>query len=329
LNAWIIKNFNGIENATLTHLPDPVPGDGEVLMRVKFAALNPADAYLAKAQYPAKPALPHVLGRDGVGEIVALGSDVRGVGIGDKRAILRGEVGVSRYGTFAELVAVPVESLIEIPHGWSDEQAAGAALVYLTAYQAITQWNDLPSADCVTLISGASGGVGVASIHLARALGHTTIGLSRDSHKREILQNQIGANLTLDPADPTWREQLKKYLAGKKVNLIIDNVGGGLFNEMLATLDMNGRVSVVGRLAGEVPNFNTASLFFRRLRIGGVAVGTFTNAESRTAWNEIVHLLDKINAKPIVDEIFPFDRLPASFERLARGPMGKVLLKTT
>jgi NADPH2:quinone reductase len=84
---------------------------------------------------------------------------------------------------------------------------------------------------------------------------------------------------------------------------------------------------VVGRLAGEVPQFNTATLFFRRIRIGGVAVGAYTNQESHHAWNASVELLNKTGARPLVDEVLPFDQLPAAFAKLARGPMGKVLIK--
>jgi NADPH2:quinone reductase len=85
-------------------------------------------------------------------------------------------------------------------------------------------------------------------------------------------------------------------------------------------------VSVVGMLAGPVPQFNTAKLFFRRLRIGGVAISTYTNAESRTAWDQVVAALERTNHRPLVDHVYPFEQLPDAFARLAEGPMGKVLI---
>ena len=287
--------------------------------------MNPADAYLAQGQYPAKPPLPHILGRDGMGEIVALGEDVRDLKLGQKQAILRGEVGITRWGTFAELATVPAESLVDVPQGWTDEQAAGASLVYLTAYQALLQWPDLPR-PAVVLISGASGGVGVASTQLAVAMGHTVIGLSRDPQKRDTLKG-LGMALALDPTDPQWRTTLKSLLGERRVDLVIDNIGGGLFAELIATLGDRGRVSVIGRLAGTVPEFNTSTLLFRRIKIGGVAVGAYTNTESRQAWSRILELLNPAKARPLVDQVFPFDQLPAAFARLARGPMGKILLR--
>ena len=169
-------------------------------------------------------------------------------------------------------------------------------------------------------------GVGVATIHLARALGHTVIGLSRDPGKAKKLR-EIGADATFDPNDVEWRKKLKDMLGKRRVDLVVENIGGQLFADCIDTLGDRGRVSVVGRLAGPVPNFNTASLIFRRVRIGGVQVGAYTNAETRAAWEQIVALLAESGAKPIVDSVFPFDQLKQGFARLAEGPMGKVLLR--
>ncbi|HEY2382293.1 MAG TPA: zinc-binding alcohol dehydrogenase family protein [Terriglobia bacterium] len=324
MRAWIIDRFEGINKMQLTEVADPVPAPGEVLLRVRYAALNPADRYLAEGQYPAKPSLPHILGRDGTGTVAGITDGVKDHPMGATRAILRGETGVTRWGTFAELVAVPAESVIEIPEGWTDVQAGCAPLVYVTAFQALTMWENLPK-QAVVLISGASGGVGVASAQLGIAMGHTVIGLSRGVEKRATLES-MGMQLALDPADAQWRKKLADFLGKRKVDLAVDSVGGTLFQQLVATLGDHGRISVVGRLAGEVPQFNTASLFFRRLRIGGVAVGAYTNEESRHAWTACVDLLNKTEARPLVDEIFPFEKLPAAFEKLAKGPMGKVLI---
>ena len=137
---------------------------------------------------------------------------------------------------------------------------------------------------------------------------------------------KIGAAAAFDPHDAQWRQQVKDFLKGRRVDLAIDNIGGASFSELLDTLGNNGKVSVVGRLAGPVPEFNTASLFFRRLRIGGVAVGSYTHAESRAAWEAVLQLLDRSGARPLIDKVFPFDPFAAAFARLAEGPMGKVLI---
>ena len=120
---------------------------------------------------------------------------------------------------------------------------------------------------------------------------------------------------------------MKEHLKGRRVDLAIDNIGGPLFNQVLDTLGDQGKVSCVGRLAGPVPEFNTASLFFRRIRIGGVAVGAYTPAESRAQWSRILALLDETGARPLIDSVWEFDKLKDAFARLSAGPMGKVVLK--
>ncbi|MDB5356806.1 MAG: oxidoreductase, zinc-binding dehydrogenase family [Phycisphaerales bacterium] len=323
MKAWLLESLGGLERLNLADAPDPAPAAGEVVLDVRYASLNPADRYLAEGQYPARPPLPHILGRDGFGAVTAIGPGVTGIRVGDRKTILRGEAGVSRWGTFAQRVAVPVESLVDAPPSWTEQQAAAAALTYVTAYQALTQWGDLPPS--VVLVTGASGGVGVASLQLGAALGHTMLALSRGDSKRQQLLS-LGAAAVFDPQSPTWRKQVKEFLQGRRVDLAIDNIGGPLFSEVLDTLGEWGKVSVVGRLAGPVPQFNTAALFFHRLRIGGVAVGFYTSAESRAAWQALVGLLGRTGARPVIDRVFPFDQLPAAFDRLAQGPMGKVLL---
>src|SRR4051812_20804661 len=142
MNAWLLKGFGGLKDLSLGHVDDIDPGPGEVVLHLRYAALNPADRYLAEGQYPGKPPFPHILGRDGIGTVVEVGDGVTGIKDGDVRVVLRSEIGVMRWGTFAEYVAVPVESLAELPPEWSEQQGAAAPLVYLTAYQALTQWGD-------------------------------------------------------------------------------------------------------------------------------------------------------------------------------------------
>jgi len=327
MRAWLLDEFGGVAALRLREIPDPTPQAGEVILRVHYAALNPADRYLAERQYPAKPPLPHILGRDGLGTVVEVGPGVTGIAVGERKIVLRGDVGVERAGTFAERVAVPVESLVEVPPGWDEPEAACATLVYLTAYQALTMWGSLP-ASSVVLVTGASGGVGVASVQLAAAMGFTVVALSRSEEKRERLR-QLGASLCFDPEKSAWRLAVKKALGSRPVDLAIDNIGGALLPEVIDTLGDAGKVSLVGRLAGPVPSFNTAALFFRRIRLGGVAVGANTNAESRAGWQQVLGLLAHTKARPLVDSILPFEQLPEAFARLAAGPMGKVLLKVT
>jgi len=215
--------------------------------------------------------------------------------------------------------------LAKVPAAWSDEEAAGATLVYLTAYQAITMWG-VPDPGSILLVTGASGGVGVASVQLGAAMGLHVIGLSRSAEKgRRLLE--LGASAVFNPENDDWHKELKTSLAPRRVNLAIDNIGGKLLPRVIDTLGDNGKVSLVGRLAGPVPSFNTATMFFRRLRMGGVAVGAYTQEEAQQAWARVLDLMAAKGSRPIVDSVFPFEKLPEAFARLAQGPMGKVILR--
>jgi len=329
MRAWLMDSYDGVEKLRFDQAPEPQAAPGEVVLRILYAGLNPADAFLAEAQYPAKPPLPHVLGRDGVGEVVAVGEGVSEPQVGEVVGILDGITGVERWGTLAEKAAVPADRLIPLPKGWSVEEFAGAPLVFLTAFQALTQWSEMvspPPAGSVVLITGASGGVGTAAVLLSKAMGLTVLGLSRSETKREELV-RLGADFVFDPGLKDLRKAVKAAIAPRQLDLVVDNVGGDLFNTLLAMLGYGGRVSVVGRSAGTVPEMNTAMLFFRRIRIGGVFVGDYSVPQAKDAWERIVHLLELQGSRPVVDGVFPFAEAKAAFARLSQGPMGKVLVK--
>lgn len=329
MRAWLMVGYDGVESLRLGEVPDPQAGPAQVLLRVKFAALNPADAFLARKMYPANPRLPHILGRDGVGEVVAVGPGVENVRVGETVGILRCEVGVEQWGTLAEKVVVPAESVTPIPTGWSCEEMAGAPLVFLTAWQALTQWADPPappSAGSVLLVTGASGGVGVASVLLGKSMNLTVVALSRSAEKRAELK-KLGADFVFDPMDSNLFKAVTAALGPRKVDLVVDSVGGALLPQVLALLGYGGRISVVGRSGGAVPEFNTSTLFFRRIRMGGVSVGDYTAQEGNAAWENIVGRLDAMRQRPQVDTIVPFEGVKVGFARLGQGPMGKVLVQ--
>jgi NADPH2:quinone reductase len=253
---------------------------------------------------------------------------VREVRPGDQVGILRCDAGVASWGTLADKVVVPAESLVPIPSGWSAEEMAVAPLVFLTAWQALTQWSDPPAppaASEVLLVTGASGGVGVATVLLAKAMGMTVVALSRSEEKRSRLIG-LGVDLAFDPTRLDLRRAILEALAGRKVDLAVDTVGGSLFHQVIALLGQGGRISVVGRSGGVVPDFNTATLFFRRNRIGGVAVGDYSPSQAQAAWTHIVGHLDRLGKRPVIDGVFPFEHVKPAFARLAEGPMGKVLI---
>jgi NADPH2:quinone reductase len=329
MRAWLMDSYEGVKGLRLGEVPDPHAGHDDILLNVQFAALNPADAFLASGMYPAKPSLPHVLGRDGVGEVNSVGARVQDIRPGETVGILRCDVGVDVWGTLAEQVVVPANSVARLPQGWSLEEMAAAPLVFLTAWQALTQWTDPPAPPLPgskVLVTGASGGVGVASVLLGKSMNLTMVALSRDRHKRARLK-ELGADFVFDPNEPDLRKTMLTALAPSKLDLIIDSVGGPRFPELLTLLDYGGRISVVGRSGGPVPEFNTAALLFRRIRMGGVSVGDYSAEHAQAIWQQIVGRLEAIGQRPQIDIIVPFEHVKDGFARLAQGPMGKVLVQ--
>jgi NADPH:quinone reductase-like Zn-dependent oxidoreductase len=327
VRAWLWDGQAGIDHLHPAEVPDPVPTMDEVVMEIHYAGLNPADRMLAERRYPypVSPPLPHVLGRDGVGTIVQVGSGVRDVHPGEKRVILRGDVGVYRWGTFAERVSMSAKTLVEIPTGWTEEESSGATLVYLSAYHALTMWEPLKPNSAV-LVTGASGGVGLAAVQLASAMGLMVVALSRSAEKQRRLK-EAGATFTFSPEDPQWPAGVKESLGPRGVALAVDTIGGKVLPGVISTMGESGRISLVGELGGSVPDFYTGTLFSRRLRIGAMAVGYYTPEENHAAWRDLLQLLARSGARPVVDRVFPVEQLPHAFERLSVGPMGKVVLR--
>ena len=281
-----------VEHCRRAEVADPRPGPGEVLLKVRFAALNPADAFLAKALYPANPTLPHILGRDGVGDILDMPPGVTSVRVGQTVGILRGNAGVERPGTLAEKVVVSLANIVPIPRTWSIEEMAGAPLVFLTAWQALTQWSEPPAPPregSIVLVTGASGGVGTATVLLAKSMNLTVVAMSRSKEKGVRLK-ELGADFVFDPSSQDLRKVVMKAIAPAKVDLVVDNVAGHLFNDVISMLGKHGRVSAVGRSAGVVSDFNTATLFFKRNRIGGVSANDYAPEGAQLVWDRILSL---------------------------------------
>jgi NADPH:quinone reductase-like Zn-dependent oxidoreductase len=326
MKAWLWDGEAGLDHLKLADAPDPVAKEGEVVMEIHYAALNPADRMMAERRYPypVYPPAPHVLGRDGVGTVIQVGEGVDDVGVGDRRVLLRSQVGLFRWGMFAERTSMPANVLAEIPEGWTEEESSGAAVVYLSAYRALTMWEPL-KANAVVLVTGASGGVGVAAVQLAAAMGHTVVALSRSEAKQQRLK-EIGATFTFSPDDPQWVADTKEALGGRGVNLAVDTIGGKLLPDVIDTMGDFGRLSLVGELGGPVPNFYTGTLFSRWLRIGAMALSQYSPDEHRAAWHDLLAILARSGARPLLDRVFPFDQLPQAFARLAEGPMGKVVV---
>ena len=324
MRAWRFHEFGDLANYTLEEVPEPVPGDGEVLIRTRYASLNPADRLLIEGKYPGAGDLPLTVGRDGSGTIekAAEGSRFK---VGDEVIVLRSEIGITRQGTLAECVATPDSVVAHLPKGWSLQEGAAAPLVYLTAWKALVVQGRLRK-DQSVLVTGASGGVGIASIQLAKALGAKVVALSRSEEKRGQLK-ELGADEALDDGAPDLPEKVRAALNGKGPDVIIENLGGARLDQHIGMANLNARIMVIGLLAGRMSEINMGQVLFKQVRIEGVHVGKLVPTQAQDGWRRIVDTLGAANARPVIDRIFPMEQVQEAFAQLAGGHMGKVLVE--
>lgn len=322
MKTWRFHEFGKIENLQIEEIPVPEPGPGEALVKLKFAALNPADKFLVMGMYPKPGTPPFAVGRDGSG-IVETPAEGGRFKKGDAVTILRSEIGITREGTLAEYVTVPEESLAPVPEGWSYEEAAAGPLVQLTSWQALAD-EGLIQPGSKVLVTGASGGVGTAAVIQAHALGATIVALSRNEKKRARLL-ELGADHALDTDDPDIIAKVREAFGGQ-ADIVVENLSGPFLQKSIHMTGRKGRICIMGLLAGIKSEIVIGTFMFKRIHLIGIAVGDYTAAEAQDRWTKIVETLNKTGARPVVDRSFSFDQVQEAFEHMSAGPMGKVLI---
>jgi putative PIG3 family NAD(P)H quinone oxidoreductase len=307
----------------LQELPDPAPGTGEVLVRVRATALNRADLMQLRGHYPPPSGESAVPGLECAGEIAALGTDVEGWRVGDRvMALLAG-------GGHAEKVAVPVGQLMPIPAGLSFTDAAALPEVALTAWTNLVAEGGLESGQTV-LITAAASGVGTFAVQLARELGARVLVAGRDLERLRRLR-PFGADVCLE-LGAGLADAVRAATGGAGVDLVLDLAGGAGVADRLRALRPRGRLILVGLLAGARAEIDLADVLRRRLRL----VGSVLRARSRAEKAELVAgfrafaaaRLDDGRLRPVVDRVMPFAEIGDAYRQLEQGGvLGKIVLR--
>jgi NADPH2:quinone reductase len=326
MRSWQFDSFGSLERLRLCDVPVPNPGPGEVLLRIHFASLNPADQYLVRGLYPGAGNPPFSVGRDGSGVVEAVGP---GVGtrfkVGDAAILLVGDQGITRAGTLADYVAVPERSLAPLPEGWTFEEGAAGPLAHLTAWRALVDRAAVQPGERV-LVTGASGGVGSAAVVLAKALGGQVVALSRSAEKRARL-TELGADAVVDSAGDNLAALVKTAFGGQGADVVIENLGGEYLARCLRMAAPRARIQCIGLLSEFTSVIQLGLLIHKRIRIEGTHVGDYRDAGAAEAWDAVVRTLDAAGRRPLVDTVFAADAVDQAFMRLADGTMGKVLVR--
>jgi len=323
MRAWRFHEFGPIENLVLEEVDTPVPGAGEALVRVHYAALNPADRFMVAGKYPRPAPRPFSVGRDCSGTIEQAVPGGR-FQVGDKVILLTSDVGVSRTGTLAEYVAIPEASLAPLPTGWTMQQGAAGPLVNLTAWRGLSVLGQLKPGQTV-LITGASGGVGSAAVVLAKSLGARVVAQTRSEEKAERLL-ALGADAIVGADLATFAGEVKTALNGGRVDLVIENLGGPWLQQCVNVCGTGGKIMVIGLLTGFTAEVTLGLLIFKQITIRGMNVGEESPEEAQESWAQIVASLQRTSHRPLVDSVYPMADTQAAFARLQEGPLGKVLI---
>lgn len=300
----------------LVELPDAVAGPGQVLVRVRAAALNFPDLLMTRGEYQLKPPLPFVPGMEVAGDVVA------GEGFAPGTPVVAG----TRLGGFADLVAVDAAAVRPKPAHLSYGEAASVGAAYLTAYVALVRLGATQAGEWV-LVHGATGGVGLAAVDLAHALKAKVIATSRSPEKLAVVEAEYGLDAAL-PA-PGFREAVKE-LTGGGADVIYDPVGGDVFDESTRCIAFGGRLLVVGFTSGRIASIATNMPLIKGFSVVGVRAGEYGRKfpdKGRENQEAIWRLAEEKRIRPRVHAEVPLANWRQAFEAMQASAMvGKIVL---
>jgi len=314
----------GANGAEITDVAKPAPKGAQVLVRVRACGLNRADLGMTKGHaHGGAGGAGTVLGMEWAGEVAELGPDAKGVKVGDK---IMGSGGAA----FAEYTLADHGRLFRTPSNMNFEDAATLPVALTTMHNAVVTNGALQPGQSV-LIQGASSGVGLMAMQIARLKGASiVIGSSTDAVRRGRLK-QFGADLAVDSSDPGWVDQVLQATGGEGVDLIVDQVSGKVASQNLAAAKIKGRIVNVGRLGGTHADFNFDLHAARRINYIGVTFRTRSIEEIRDIFSEVRNdIWPAVESRQLqlpIDKVFAFDEIGKAFAHMeANKHLGKIVV---
>jgi NADPH:quinone reductase-like Zn-dependent oxidoreductase len=314
----------GANGAGITDVPKPAPRGTQVLVRVHACGLNRADLGMTKGHaHGSAGGVGTVLGMEWAGEVAELGPDAKGVKVGDK---VMGSGGAA----FAEYTLADHGRLFRSPSNMNFDEAATLPIALTTMHNAVVTNGALQPGQTV-LIQGASSGVGLMAMQIAKLKGASlVIGSSTDAGRRARLKD-YGADLAIDSSDPAWVDQVLKATDGQGVDLIVDQVSGPVANQNLKATKVKGRIVNVGRLGGTHGDFNFDLHAARRITYVGVTFRTRSIDEIRDIFAEVRNdIWSAVEARRLqlpIDRVYAFDDIGQAFAHMeANKHLGKIVV---
>lgn len=325
----------------LREVADPVPGPGEVVVRVRACGLNRLDLWLEEGALPIPLDLPRTPGCEIAGEVHKLGKGVEGWWSGERVSVQsnlfcgkcefcqRGDeslclestlLGVEQDGGFADLVVVPASALVRLPEEVDFRTAAALTLAGSTAMHMLTARVQVRSGDWVLVVGGASG-VGSAAIQIARGLGARVASTGSTPEKRALAQ-RLGAEAVFDPTEPDWPAQVRQWTGKRGVDLVVEHVGGPVLEQVFHCLARGGTVVTCGATAGRKVRLQLWPFFVKQHRLVGSYGRSRRNLEATLAWAAVGGL------RPVIDRVLPLAEAAHGFAALRqRLVLGKVVIE--
>lgn len=318
MKAIQVQQFGGPEVLKVEEIPTPKPGAGQVLVRIHGAGVNPYDTYMRAGTYAIKPPLPYTPGSDGAGVVEAVGAGVTTVKSGDRVYVAR-----TVSGAYAEY-AIALESQVHrLPGNISFVQGAGVWVPYGTAYHALVHSAQARASETV-LIHGASGGVGIAGVQFARAMGLAVFGTASSQKGLDLVLRE-GAHHVFNHAKPGYLEEIMKASGGRGVDIILEMLANVNLANDLKLLSTNGRVIVIGN-RGEI-TINARDLMARRASIRAFTLWGITQSEETEIHAGIVAGLESGTLRPVVGKEMPLAEAPRAHKEIIEpGAAGKIVL---
>ena len=318
MKAIRVHQFGGPEVMKLEEVPDPKAGKGEIVVRVHAAGVNPVDAYIRTGTYARKPQLPYTPGSDGGGVVESVGEGVTRFRAGD-----RVYVNTSTTGTYAQLALCPESGVHRLPEKVSYAQGAAMGVPYGTAYRALFQRAHAQPGETV-FIHGASGGVGIAAVQLARAFGMHVIGTAGSERGRDLVAKE-GAHEALDHKSADYLERLRELTGGRGPDLILEMLANVNLAKDLGVLAVRGRVVVIGN-RGSI-EINPRDVMGRDAAILGMTLFNVNEHDMAAIHAALVAGLEAATLRPVVGQEMPLAEAPRAHQAvMGSGAYGKIVL---
>lgn len=324
----------GVEHLRLVDTVDPEPSRGEVAIDVQAFSLNYRDLMVLKGLYNPALKLPATPISDGAGVVVAVGAGVERVRIGDRvmshfvsgwidgpfsMRYLATTLGTPAAGMAAERVVLPEHAVVPIPAGYDARQAATLPIAALTAYSALVTVGRVRAGQ--TILTLGTGGVSIFALQLAKAMGCRVIVTSSSDDKLERARS-LGADVGINyKANPDWETKVLATTDGEGVDLVVENGGPGTLDRSMKACRAGGIIALLGALTGRQGPVTTGLILMKRLNIHGIMV------DSRAAFEGLCRFIQQHHIVPVIDKVFPFDRLPDAFRCMEAGEhFGKIVV---